>query len=80
MAQASTSLINARSAALGTDSNSVRQLAARAFAWIREQRRVSHTIATLSDLSDSTLADIGIERSQISRVARYGRDAINGRG
>jgi uncharacterized protein YjiS (DUF1127 family) len=44
-----------------------------AFAWIGEQRRVNRTIAALSELSDRTLADIGIDRSEIARVARYGR-------
>jgi uncharacterized protein YjiS (DUF1127 family) len=51
----------------------------KAFAWIAEQRRVNRTIATLSDLSDRTLADIGIARSDIPRVARYGRGAFDSR-
>jgi uncharacterized protein YjiS (DUF1127 family) len=51
----------------------------KAFAWIAEQRRVNRTIATLSELSDRTLADIGIARSDIPRVARYGRGAFDSR-
>jgi uncharacterized protein YjiS (DUF1127 family) len=51
----------------------------KAYAWIAEQRRVNRTIATLSELSDRTLADIGIARSDIPRVARYGRGAFDSR-
>jgi uncharacterized protein YjiS (DUF1127 family) len=53
------------------------QLMARAFAWIAARRRVRRTVAALSDLSDRTLADIGIERSEIERIARYGRNLSN---
>jgi uncharacterized protein YjiS (DUF1127 family) len=74
MAHASTSLADARSA--GRDSRGILQALSRPFAWISEQRRVNRTIATLSDLSDQTLADIGIERSDIPRIARYGRDPL----
>lgn len=42
-------------------------------AWIVEQRRARRMIATLESLSDHTLEDIGIERSQIRRVARQGQ-------
>ena len=52
----------------------------RAFAWIAEQRRVNRTIAMLSELSDRTLADIGVARSDIPRVARYGRSAVQSQG
>jgi uncharacterized protein YjiS (DUF1127 family) len=52
-------------------------LVARGFAWIVERHRVNRTIAALSDLSDRTLADIGIERSEIERIARYGRNLSN---
>jgi uncharacterized protein YjiS (DUF1127 family) len=55
------------------------QMVTRAFAWVLEQRRVNRTIATLSELSDRTLADIGIARSDIPRVARYGRGAFDSR-
>ena len=75
MTHASTSLMGARTTTDSTDGGRAVGLVARAFAWIAEQRRVSRTIAKLSDLSDRTLADIGIERSEIERVARYGRKA-----
>ena len=78
MAHASTGLIDARTAAGGADGSRALGLVARAFAWIAEQRRVNRTIAALSDLSDRTLADIGIERSEIERIARYGRNLSNG--
>jgi uncharacterized protein YjiS (DUF1127 family) len=55
------------------------QTVAKVVAWVLEQRRVNRTIATLSDLSDRTLADIGIARSDIPRVARYGRGAFDSR-
>ena len=73
MAHTATGLIDARTAAGGAALG----LVARAFAWVAEQRRVKHTIAMLSDLSDRTLADIGIERSEIERIARYGRNLSN---
>ena len=77
MAHAATGLIDARTAAGGAGGSRALRLVARAFAWIAEQRRVKHTIAMLSDLSDRTLADIGIERSEIERIARYGRNLSN---
>ena len=77
MAHAATGLIAARTAAGGADGSRALGLVARAFAWIAEQRRVKHTIAMQSDLSDRTLADIGIERSEIERIARYGRNLSN---
>ena len=74
MSHASTGLIGAHATADRIGGNGALRLGARALAWIAEQRRVSRTIAKLSDLSDRTLADIGIERSEIARVARYGRE------
>ena len=44
-----------------------------------ERRRVRRTKAQLAALSDRLLADIGLERSDIARVARYGRDGTNKR-
>jgi uncharacterized protein YjiS (DUF1127 family) len=41
--------------------------------WFIQRRRIARAIATLGSLSDHTLKDIGIERSQIPRVARQGR-------
>jgi uncharacterized protein YjiS (DUF1127 family) len=38
-----------------------------------ERRRVKRAIAELSGLSDRMLKDIGVTRSSIPRVARYGR-------
>jgi len=69
--------MEARATAYGVGGNSVLQLVARAFAWIVERHRINRTIAALSDLSDRTLADIGIERSEIERMARYGRNLSN---
>jgi uncharacterized protein YjiS (DUF1127 family) len=77
MAHASTGLIDARTAAGGADASRALGFVGRALAWIAEQRRVKRTIAMLSDLSDRTLADIGIERSEIERIARYGRNLSN---
>jgi len=76
MSHASTGTIAAQSAAYAGGSSGL-QLVARAFAWIVERHRVNRTIAALSDLSDRTLADIGIERSEIERIARYGRNLSN---
>lgn len=46
------------------------ELAERAVAWWRERRRIARTIAELEALTDSELADIGITRADIERVAR----------
>jgi uncharacterized protein YjiS (DUF1127 family) len=40
------------------------------FAWWMERRRIAHTTATLAALSDRTLADIGLSRGDIPRIAR----------
>jgi uncharacterized protein YjiS (DUF1127 family) len=45
--------------------------------WYRERRRVKRTMDALSQLSDRTLADIGIHRSEIPRVARDSRDGLH---
>ncbi len=74
MSHISTGFI-AASAAYRADSNKAMHLVARAWAWFAEQRRINRTVATLSNLSDATLRDIGIERGDIDRVARYGRGA-----
>src|SRR5262245_21224191 len=47
-------------------------------AWA-EWRRVRRAVRQLEDLSDRMLADIGLQRSDIDRVARYGRGAIDER-
>jgi uncharacterized protein YjiS (DUF1127 family) len=73
MSHASTDFVDTRS-----ESKALPALV-RAFAWMAEQRRVNRTIAMLSELSDRTLADIGIARSDIPRVARYGRTAVQSR-
>lgn len=39
-------------------------------AWWEERRRIARTIAELEQLSDAELADIGISRADIVRVAR----------
>ena len=78
MAHASTALA-AQSQAYSVPGNKPLELMARAFAWVVEPRRVNRTIATLSGLSDSTLADIGIDRANIASVARHGRVSIGSR-
>jgi uncharacterized protein YjiS (DUF1127 family) len=47
----------------------------RVIGWFAERRRVSRMITTLEELSDHVLADIGIERSDIRRMARQRRNA-----
>jgi uncharacterized protein YjiS (DUF1127 family) len=44
------------------------------FAYLAERRRIARTVTQLQSLSDRMLADIGLERCDIARVARYGRD------
>lgn len=39
-----------------------------------ERRRISRAIAELSALSDHVLRDIGVERHDIVRIVRNGRD------
>jgi uncharacterized protein YjiS (DUF1127 family) len=77
MSHTSSGFVAAHPAAYAGGSSRGLQLMARAFAWIAARRRVRHTVAALSDLSDRTLADIGIERSEIERIARYGRNLSN---
>lgn len=43
------------------------------FAGLADWHRVRRNTLELSALSDESLKDIGIERSQIERIARYGR-------
>ena len=74
MSQTSSGSVAAHPAAYTGGNSRGLQPVARAFAWIAKRRRVNRTIAALSDLSDRTLADIGIERSEIQRIARYGRN------
>lgn len=40
-----------------------------------ERRRINRAIAELSALSDRMLQDMGIQRHDIARIARNGRDA-----
>jgi uncharacterized protein YjiS (DUF1127 family) len=47
----------------------------RLLAYVAERRRIARTVAQLQGLSDRMLADIGLQRCDIARVARYGRDA-----
>ena len=47
----------------------------RIFAYLAERRRVARTVAQLEGLSDRMLADIGLQRCDITGVARHGRDA-----
>ena len=43
-------------------------------AYLAERRRIARTVTQLQSLSDRMLADIGLERCDIARVARYGRN------
>ena len=54
--------------------NAVAAAPAKLVAAIAERRRMARAIAQLEALSDHVLADIGIERGDIPRVVRYGRD------
>jgi uncharacterized protein YjiS (DUF1127 family) len=74
MIQASSSLIQSRSAGYASESHGLLPSLAKAFAWVLEERRIKRTVGTLRGLNDRTLADIGIDRSQIAHVARYGRN------
>lgn len=42
-----------------------------------ERRRISRAIAELAALSDHVLKDIGVERHDIERIVRNGRDATD---
>ena len=74
MSNISTGFAATGSSAFGASAdNKAAGIVARALVWVAEQRRVNRTVATLSNLSDATLKDIGIDRADIARVARYGR-------
>ncbi|MCX8099710.1 MAG: DUF1127 domain-containing protein [Geminicoccaceae bacterium] len=66
-----TQLVGTRSAATAARGRGyLAELAERVVGWWRERRRIARTIAELEALSDSELADIGISRADIERVAR----------
>lgn len=48
-------------------------LAGNLIAALAEARRIRRNAQELGSLSDEALKDIGVERSEIERVARYGR-------
>ena len=48
-------------------------------AYWAERRRQRRAVAALEGLSDRMLADIGLERCDIARVVRHGRDATDRR-
>ena len=75
MSHTSTGFADTASPAYRAGSNKAAHLLTRAWGWVAEQRRINRTVATLSNLSDATLRDIGIERGDIERVARFGRGA-----
>jgi uncharacterized protein YjiS (DUF1127 family) len=60
--------------ALATGVEVGQRVFARLAAHLAERRRVARTVTQLQGLSDRMLADIGLERCDIVRVARYGRD------
>ena len=43
------------------------------------QRQIARSIGALSQLSDHVLKDIGVERCDIPRIVRHGRDATDPR-
>lgn len=49
------------------------ETARRAFAWYRRRRQARHAAWHLANLDDHLLADLGIPRRQVRRVAREGR-------
>jgi uncharacterized protein YjiS (DUF1127 family) len=49
---------------------------ARFAAWNKRRREIARTVEALSKLSDRTLKDIGIERHDIPRIARDGRELM----
>ena len=51
----------------------------RLVAYWAERRRMARTVDQLQGLSDRMLADIGLARCDIARVAREGRDASDRR-
>jgi uncharacterized protein YjiS (DUF1127 family) len=66
----------ARQPEAGTSATLIERLAAglRALAWLLIERyRLMQARNDLAALDDRMLKDIGIERSQIGRVVRYGR-------
>ena len=52
----------------------VASTASKIAAW-HTRRRIEHTVTAPSSLSDRMLADIGVRRSEISRIVRYGHGA-----
>jgi uncharacterized protein YjiS (DUF1127 family) len=65
---------------LGYLANAVLHAPSSVLAWIAERRRIKLGVAALEELSDHMLADIGVQRSEIRRVARYGRNAVERSG
>ena len=53
--------------------------AGKLIAYWAERRRQRRAVAALAGLSDRMLADIGLERCDIARVVRHGRDASDRR-
>ena len=53
--------------------------AGRLIAYWGERRRQRRAVAALEGLIDRMLADIGLERCDIARVVRHGRDASDRR-
>jgi uncharacterized protein YjiS (DUF1127 family) len=53
--------------------------AGKLIAFAAERRRRRRAVTALESLSDRMLADIGLERCDIPRVARHGRDASDRR-
>ncbi len=49
-------------------------------AWYKLRRQIARTVDALSQLNDRTLKDIGIERHDIPRIARNGREEMTWHG
>jgi uncharacterized protein YjiS (DUF1127 family) len=54
--------------------NAIASAPAKLMAAIAERYRIARAIAQLEALSDRILADIGVERGEIPRLVRQGRD------
>jgi uncharacterized protein YjiS (DUF1127 family) len=50
-----------------------------AIAWYVRQRQIARCMSALSQFSDRMLRDIGVERCDIPRIVRHGRDVAEPR-
>jgi uncharacterized protein YjiS (DUF1127 family) len=69
----------ARRLVFSTAWGAIGRMLARLAAQRRQRHEIRRTTRVLSRLSDHMLRDIGIHRSEISSIARSGRDAMRDR-